>query len=120
VISGTLLKNVVHPSLAAGAIMLFQVPSDTVRASILLAALPSGFFGVLFGPALRHRLARCRFHPDRQIDIERTHNGNRAGDNGIHLMGRSIASLCSGQGAQYAGMLSRSRRASVRESIPVA
>jgi malonate transporter and related proteins len=49
VISGTLLKNVVHPLLAGGAIMLFHVPSDTVRASILLAALPSGFFGVLFG-----------------------------------------------------------------------
>jgi len=49
VISGTLLKNVVHPLLAAGAIMLLPVPADSVRASILLAALPSGFFGVLFG-----------------------------------------------------------------------
>ena len=49
VISGALLKNVVHPLLVAGAIMLLSVPPDVARASILLAALPSGVFGVLFG-----------------------------------------------------------------------
>jgi len=49
VISGTLLKNVAHPFLAAGMVALLPMPQDAARAAILLAALPSGFFGVLFG-----------------------------------------------------------------------
>jgi len=49
VIAGTFLKNVVHPFLAAGAVALLPISQDAARAAILLAALPSGFFGVLFG-----------------------------------------------------------------------
>jgi malonate transporter len=49
VVSGVLLRNIVHPLLVAGAITFMNLPADTVRAAILLAALPSGFFGVLFG-----------------------------------------------------------------------
>jgi malonate transporter len=47
--SGTLLKNVVHPLLVAGLILALPMDRDTARAAILLCALPSGFFGVLFG-----------------------------------------------------------------------
>ena len=49
VVTGTLLKNVAQPLLAVGLIMLLPMPNDEARATILLAALPSGFFGVLFG-----------------------------------------------------------------------
>jgi malonate transporter len=49
-LSGTLLKNVVHPLLlAVGLILLLPMDRDTARAVILLCALPSGFFGILFG-----------------------------------------------------------------------
>jgi len=49
VLSGTLLKNVVHPVLAIGLILLLRIDRDSARAAILLCALPSGFFGILFG-----------------------------------------------------------------------
>jgi malonate transporter len=49
VISSTLLKNVVQPLLALGLDMLMPMTHDTARATLLLMALPSGFFGVLFG-----------------------------------------------------------------------
>jgi malonate transporter len=48
-LSGTLLKNVVHPLLVAGLILMLPMDRDTARAAILLCALPSGFFGILFG-----------------------------------------------------------------------
>jgi predicted permease len=49
VLSGTLLKNVVHPLLAVGLILALPMDRDTARVALLLCALPSGFFGVLFG-----------------------------------------------------------------------
>ena len=49
VLSGALLKNFVHPALAIGLILTLPMDWDTARAAILLCALPSGFFGVLFG-----------------------------------------------------------------------
>jgi malonate transporter len=49
VLSGTLLKNVLHPLLAFGLILALPMDRDTARAALLLCALPSGFFGVLFG-----------------------------------------------------------------------
>jgi malonate transporter len=49
VVSGTLLKNVAQPLLAVGLIMLLPMTNDEARAAVLLVALPSGFFGVLFG-----------------------------------------------------------------------
>jgi malonate transporter len=49
VLSGTLLKNVVHPLLAVGLILALPMDRDAARAALLLCALPSGFFGVLFG-----------------------------------------------------------------------
>jgi malonate transporter and related proteins len=47
--SGTFLKNVVHPLLVVGLILALRMDRDTARAALLLCALPSGFFGVLFG-----------------------------------------------------------------------
>jgi malonate transporter len=49
VISSTLLKNVAQPLLALGLVMHLAMTHDTARAALLLMALPSGFFGVLFG-----------------------------------------------------------------------
>ena len=49
VLSGTLLKNVVHPLSAVGLILALPMDRDIARAALLLCALPSGFFGVLFG-----------------------------------------------------------------------
>jgi malonate transporter and related proteins len=49
VVSGTLLKNVLQPLSAAGLILLLPMPHGAARATILLAAVPAGFFGVLFG-----------------------------------------------------------------------
>jgi malonate transporter and related proteins len=48
-LSGTFLKNVVHPLLAAGLILMLPMDRDTARAVLLLCALPSGFLGILFG-----------------------------------------------------------------------
>jgi len=48
-LSGTLLKNVVHPLLAAGLILALPMDRDTARTALLLCALPSGSFGILFG-----------------------------------------------------------------------
>jgi malonate transporter and related proteins len=49
VITSTLLKNVAQPLLTLGLIVLLTMTHDTQRATLLLMALPSGFFGVLFG-----------------------------------------------------------------------
>ena len=49
VLSGALLKNVVHPLFVVGILMLVPVSWDAGRVALLLAGLPSGFFGVLFG-----------------------------------------------------------------------
>jgi malonate transporter len=49
VLSGALLKNVLHPLLAVGLVLALPMDRDTARAAVPLCALPSGFFGVLFG-----------------------------------------------------------------------
>jgi malonate transporter and related proteins len=49
IISGTFLKNVLHPALAAGLIFMLPTSRELAHATILLAAIPTGFFGVLFG-----------------------------------------------------------------------
>ena len=45
----TLVSNVAHPSLVAGLAWLFGVAALPAREAIVLAALPAGFFGILFG-----------------------------------------------------------------------
>jgi malonate transporter and related proteins len=49
VVSGVLLKNVALPLVVGGLALLLPMSREAARAAILLAALPSGFFGVLFG-----------------------------------------------------------------------
>ena len=49
VAAGALLKNVVHPLLAAALVVALAVSSVTGREAIVLGAVPSGFFGILFG-----------------------------------------------------------------------
>jgi predicted permease len=53
VVSGVLLKNVALPLVVAGLALLLPMSREAARAAILLAALPSGFFGVLFGLTYR-------------------------------------------------------------------
>jgi malonate transporter and related proteins len=55
VISSTLMKNTAQPLVAFALVMLMPITNDTGRATLLMMALPSGFFGVLFG--LRYGVA---------------------------------------------------------------
>ncbi len=43
------LRNIVHPLFTYGLVLLLKVSEPSARAAILLTALPSGFFGILFG-----------------------------------------------------------------------
>jgi malonate transporter len=45
----TLLSDALRPLIAAGLVWFFAVSPLTARESIILSALPAGFFGVLFG-----------------------------------------------------------------------
>ena len=45
----TLISDVVHPMLVAALAWLFGVAALPAREAIVLAALPAGFFGILFG-----------------------------------------------------------------------
>ena len=49
VASGAVLKNVVHPLLAAALVAGLTVTPLVGREAIALSAVPSGFFGILFG-----------------------------------------------------------------------
>jgi malonate transporter and related proteins len=55
VASGTLLKSVVHPLLAAALVAALSISPLVGREAIILCAVPSGFFGILFG--LRYGVA---------------------------------------------------------------
>jgi malonate transporter len=45
----------VSPVMAAAIVHVFPVPSEIAKVSILLAAVPSGFFGILFAENYRVR-----------------------------------------------------------------
>ena len=49
VVIGVLLKNVIHPLLVFGLAILLGLKEPERHEAILLAAIPAGFFGVLFG-----------------------------------------------------------------------
>ncbi len=49
VVLGVVLKNGIHPLLVTGLAVLFGLGAPEMREAILLAAIPSGFFGILFG-----------------------------------------------------------------------
>jgi len=42
-------KNVLQPALCLAVALLFGMPPEQIRFAVLLGAIPSGFFGVLFG-----------------------------------------------------------------------
>jgi malonate transporter and related proteins len=49
VASGAVLKNAVHPLIAAALVMALAAPPLIGREVIILSAVPCGFFGILFG-----------------------------------------------------------------------
>ena len=49
VVVATTVANVIQPLFVAAIVYVFAVPLNIARPAILLAALPSGFFGILFG-----------------------------------------------------------------------
>ncbi len=58
VVGATGLANVVRPLLTAAIVFALPMSSDVARIAILLAAVPSGFFGILF--AVNYRLDSAR------------------------------------------------------------
>lgn len=46
---GTLVKNVLQPALVYGLVRLFGIPLEIGAQAVLLTAIPSGFFGLVFG-----------------------------------------------------------------------
>ncbi|MDR6955524.1 malonate transporter [Ancylobacter sp. 3268] len=54
IVGATLTADVVRPLLAAGAVLLLPVANDVAKTIVLLATIPSGFFGILF--AVNYRL----------------------------------------------------------------
>ena len=48
VVNATLFANILRPLATAAVVLALPVSSDTARIAILLAAVPSGFFGILF------------------------------------------------------------------------
>lgn len=54
VVAGTGMADVMRPLLAVAIVFLFPVSADVAKVAILLAAIPSGFFGILF--AVNYRL----------------------------------------------------------------
>ncbi|MEJ0026509.1 MAG: AEC family transporter [Rhizomicrobium sp.] len=54
VVGATGLADVIRPLLTAAIVFVLPVPTDVAKIAILLAAVPSGFFGILF--AVNYRL----------------------------------------------------------------
>lgn len=50
----TALADIVRPALTAAIVLTLPIPADVAKVAILLAAIPSGFFGILF--AVDYRL----------------------------------------------------------------
>jgi malonate transporter len=48
-ITGVILKNIVQVALMYGFVRLLAVPAPAARQGVLLAAVPAGFFGTVFG-----------------------------------------------------------------------
>ncbi len=55
VFSASIMSNLVRPILATAVVLVVPIPWETAKVAILLAAVPSGFFGILF--AVNYRLA---------------------------------------------------------------
>jgi len=49
VVQGVCLKNIIQPLLAAGVVWLLRVPQPIAGEVVLLIAIPTGYFGLVFG-----------------------------------------------------------------------
>ena len=58
VVAATVASDIVRPLLAVAVICLIPMTQDAAKTAILLAAIPSGFFGILF--AVNYRLDSAR------------------------------------------------------------
>ena len=54
VVGATWVADIIRPLLTAAVVYVLPIPAETARIAILLAAVPSGFFGILF--AVNYRL----------------------------------------------------------------
>ncbi|MDM0030129.1 AEC family transporter [Variovorax saccharolyticus] len=54
IVAATGMADIIRPLVAAAIVFLLPVPSEMAKVAILLAAVPSGFFGILF--AVNYRL----------------------------------------------------------------
>jgi malonate transporter len=54
VVAATAASDVIRPLLAVAVVYFFPISSEAAKTTILLAAVPSGFFGILF--AVNYRL----------------------------------------------------------------
>lgn len=54
IVRATGMANIIRPLLTAAVVVALPISPDTVKVAILLAAVPSGFFGILF--AVNYRL----------------------------------------------------------------
>ena len=54
IVGATAIADIVRPLLAAAVVFSLPIPGETARIAVLLAAVPSGFFGILF--AVNYRL----------------------------------------------------------------
>ena len=82
---------------------MLPISADVKRATILLAAVPSGFFGVLFGLryGVKSQQAGSTLIASSVFSaVTRSCRGAYTSQ----LMRRPVAILCSGQGAQHSGM----------------
>ena len=104
VVSGVLLKNVALPLVVAGLALLLPMSREAARAAILLAALPSGFFGVLFGLTYGIEFPRGRLNSHSQLGREHRHAAPWADPHGGSMMRGLVAMLCSGQADQHPQM----------------
>jgi len=48
VVAATVMADVMRPLIAAGFVIALSIPWDLAKVAILLATVPSGFFGILF------------------------------------------------------------------------
>jgi malonate transporter len=53
VVGATTLADIVRPLLTAAVVFLLPVPDEVARTAILFAAVPAGFFGILFAVSYR-------------------------------------------------------------------
>ena len=54
IVGATAIADIVRPLLAVAIVFSLPIPAETAKIAVLLAAVPSGFFGILF--AVNYRL----------------------------------------------------------------